>query len=89
MTNLYSKDEKALHDLHDMMVRDIFTVLRQRGYRNGKITSGCTFEIQGDRLVINGTPVDRIDVDTLLTYLREAYRVAPNIPHIIPSRPGR
>ena len=89
MTNLYAKDEKAVCDLHDVIVRDILAVLRQRGYRTGTVTSGCTFDITPSYLIINGTNTDKIDIDSLLGFLREAYRVSPNIPHIIPSRSGR
>lgn len=86
MTNLYTRDEKAVRELHDTIVRDILFVLHQRGYRTGTVTSGCTFELAADSIVINGTPTDRIDINTLLTYLKEAYNTTPNIPTFIPTR---
>ena len=75
--DLYAKNEKALHQLHTEIVKDIRTVLEEKGYVRGKVELYNVFEIMNDRLLINNRHTDNIDVHNLLRYLREAYHVIP------------
>lgn len=75
--DLYAKNEKALWQLHEQIVTDIRTVLKEKGYTDGRPAKSYEFEILPDRLLIEGRHTDNISVDNLLRYLRDAYHVLP------------
>lgn len=76
--DLYAKNEKALWNLHQEIVKDIRTVLNEKGYETGdRISHYDEFELMDDRLLINGSHTDNITVDNLLKHLRDAYHVLP------------
>ena len=75
--DLYSKNEKALRQLHDEIVEDIKTVLKEKGYTSGRAANSYEFEILSDRLLLDGSHTDNISADYLLQYLRDAYHVLP------------
>ena len=77
MADLYAKNEKALRELHDEIVKDIRTVLNEKGYTSGKAEHYDVFKLVGDSLIINNCHTDHIDVDNLLKHLRDAYHVLP------------
>lgn len=77
MADLYAKNEKALRQLHEEIVKDIRTVLQEKGYTSGKVEHYDVFELVGDSLIINNYHTDNIDVDNLLKHLRDAYHVLP------------
>jgi len=79
MTDLYAKNEKALWNLHQEIVKDIRTVLNEKGYTSGRVEHNDRFDIMSDRLIINGCHTDNITVDNLLKHLRDAYHVWPNL----------
>ena len=75
--DLYAKNEKALWQLHEQIVADIRTVLKEKGYDVGDVIRGVAIEILSDRLLINDRHTDNISVDDLLRYLRDAYHILP------------
>jgi len=75
--DLYAKNEKALRQLHEEIVKDIRTVLSEKGYTSGEAKHYDVFQIMSDRLIINNRHTDNIDVDNLLKHLRDAYHVLP------------
>lgn len=80
--DLYAKNEKALRQLHDEMVKDIRTVLKEKGYGEKSIINQSTFcrhqfEIFDDQLIIDGYHTDHLNVVDLLGSLRAAYHVLP------------
>lgn len=75
--DLYAKNEKALRQLHEEIVKDIRTVLSEKGYTRGEAKHYDVFQIMSDRLIINNHHTDNIDVDNLLKHLRDAYHVLP------------
>jgi hypothetical protein len=77
MADLYAKNEKALKALHDEIVEDIKTVLKEKGYTKYRVANFHDFEILSDRLLIDGSHTDNISTDDLLRYLRDAYHILP------------
>lgn len=75
--DLYAKNEKALRQLHEEIVKDIRTVLSEKGYGSGRVANSYEFEILSDRLLLDGRHTDNISTDDLLRYLRDAYHVLP------------
>ena len=73
--DLYAKNEKTLWALHEEIVADIRTVLKEKGYKDGDVCG--PFGILSDRLLINSRHTDNISTDDLLRYLRGAYHVLP------------
>lgn len=73
--DLYAKNEKALRQLHEEIVKDIKTVLAEKGYTYGKAEHYDVFQIMSDRLLINNQHTDNIDVNNLLKHLHDAYHV--------------
>ena len=77
--DLYAKNEKAVRELHEQIVKDIRLVLKMRGYLTGKVSHNYSFEILPDRLLVNERHTDRIGVDELLDILRDAHHVIPKL----------
>ena len=77
--DLYAKNEKALWQLHEEIVGDIRTVLKEKGYGVGDVVNRGEFEILSDRLLINGRHTDHVSVDYLMQDLRLAYHVLPKM----------
>ena len=75
--DLYAKNEKALWQLHEEIVADIRTVLKEKGYESGDPCG--RFEILPDRLLIQGRHTDHLSVDDLLYHLKCAYHVLPKM----------
>jgi hypothetical protein len=74
----YAENEKKIAELHEKLVNDIRETLKEKGYKSGDTVRGSdTFNIMGDRLLINGYHTDWIDVENLLKHLRAAYHVIP------------
>ena len=77
--DLYAKNEKTLWQLHEEIVADIRTVLKEKGYTNGRVDHSYEFEILPDRLLLDGRHTDNISTDDLLKHLRSAYHVLPKM----------
>jgi len=75
--DLYVKNENSLWRLHEEIVKDIRTVLFEKGYTYGEAGQYDIFQIMSDRLIINNRRTDNISTDDLLRYLRHAYYVPP------------
>lgn len=81
--DIYNEFQKKVNSLRQEIITEIKAVLHSKGYGIGSTCStpgtDNTFIIESDRLLINNYHTDNISTDNLLTYLRSAMHVIPNV----------